>query len=398
LRQVVMNLIGNAIKVTDAGEVSISVGLESESDGDVVLLFEVADTGIGIPEDAQGRLFEPFSQADSSTTRRFGGTGLGLAISRRIVEQMGGTLSLQSAPRQGSTFSFTARFEKQATPICELPVDGLKGVRALIVDDNATNRKIVHHFIISWGMRNGSVASGPEALDILRAAALANDPYQIVLLDYQMPEMDGLGLAARIKSDPLLARAHLIMLTSLGARLSDSVLNELTIAQCLQKPVRQSELFNAMAAVMARTHETLAPNRTAAVAEKPSDLRILVAEDNPVNQKVALRQLKKLGYTADAVADGNEVIDALLNVGYDVVLMDCQMPVMDGYETTRALRRHPILSQTHIIAMTANAMQGDRDRCLEAGMDDYISKPTRLEDLAGALQKAGDKKHRLALA
>ncbi len=391
LRQVLMNLIGNALKFTERGEVSVSVNVEEEDAQSVVLLFEVLDTGIGISAEAQNRLFKPFSQADSSTTRKHGGTGLGLAISKRIVEQLGGTISLRSRLGEGSTFAFTIRLEKQSTPSVPLDVGALQGVRALVVDDNSTNRKIIHHFLVSWGLRNGAAASAQEALEMLRAAAAQNDPFKIVLLDYQMPDVDGLGLAAKINSDPALAGgAPMIMLTSLGSRLPDETLADARIAKCLQKPVRQSELFNAIASVLLdskprpRNIEPLRePPRTPAVR-----LRVLVAEDNPVNQKVALRQLQKLGFSADAVGDGSEAIEALSRHGYDVVIMDCHMPEMDGYEATRLLRQRPSLAQTYVIAMTANAMQGDREKCLAAGMDDYISKPTRLTDLEAALNKA----------
>jgi CheY-like chemotaxis protein len=303
---------------------------------------------------------------------------------------MGGEITLRSQKGQGSTFAFTCTLEKQAKAKVELEVGLLHGTRALIVDDNATNRKIVHHFIISWGMRNGSVASGPDALAILREAALAGDPYRIVLLDYQMPEMDGVGLAMKIKEDRLLSGAHLIMLTSLGTRLNDATLAEAGIARCLQKPVRQSELYNAMAGVIAAAVQAPASPRKerARPVQEAGKLRVLVAEDNPVNQKVALRQLQKLGFAGDAVANGREAIHALHSIGYHVVLMDCHMPEMDGYAATEEIRRHPQIGGTYIIAMTANAMQGDRERCLEAGMNDYVPKPTRLPDLAAALARA----------
>jgi PAS domain S-box-containing protein len=394
LRQVLMNLVGNAIKFTDKGEVSLTVCLEREAGEEIELLFQVADTGIGIPDQAQARLFQPFSQADTSTTRKHGGTGLGLVISKRIVEQMGGRITLNSRAGEGSTFSFSAKFLKQSNPKVELEIGGLKGVRALVVDDNATNRKIVHHFIISWGMRNGSACSAPEALGILRKAAATGDPYRLVLLDYQMPEMDGVDLARSIKGDAALAKAELIMLTSLGTRLPEEVMAETDIARCLQKPVRQSELFNAIASVLISA-DLQKKVQEPAPAESPlsqrgahSKVRILVAEDNPVNQKVALRQLEKLGFRADSAANGCEVLESLERIGYDIVVMDCHMPEMDGYAATRAIRRHSALAKTYVIAMTANAMQGDREKCLEAGMDDYVSKPTRLSDLERALQKA----------
>jgi PAS domain S-box-containing protein len=389
LRQVLMNLVGNGIKFTDSGEVALSVAVEAESASEVTLLFEITDTGTGIAEHVLPLLFQPFIQADSSTTRKYGGTGLGLAISARIVEQMGGKCGVRSRVGQGSTFHFTAKFEKQLLPVSELNTDSLKGVRVLVVDDNATNRKIVHHNIIAWGMRNGSVSSGPDALDVLRKAARENDPYRLAVLDYQMPRMDGLDLATKIKSDPLIKGTSLILLTSLGTRLADSILKHHGIEQCLQKPVRQSELFNAIASIVARSASGLpaAPRPEQPAIPFPK-LRVLVAEDNIVNQKVALRQLQKLGLSADAVCTGREVLEAMDRISYDVILMDCQMPDMDGYEATRILRRDPLLSGVYIIAMTANAMQGDKEKCLEAGMNDYVPKPIRTSDLAAALRRS----------
>jgi PAS domain S-box-containing protein len=392
LRQVLMNLVGNALKFTERGEVSLTVALERETENDVELLFQVSDTGIGIADEAQVRLFQPFSQADTSTTRKHGGTGLGLAISKRIVEQMGGKITLTSRAGEGSTFGFTVKLQKQSTSTLELEVGALKGVRALVVDDNATNRKILHHFVISWGMRNGSAADAREALKLLREAAHMGDPYRLVLLDYQMPEMDGVQLASAIKNDPLLANLPVLLLTSLGTRLADELMTQAGIAQCLQKPVRQSELFNAVARVFS-TSSPLSPVPSSPAhsgdpAKPRSKLRILVAEDNAVNQKVALRQLQKLGFPADAAANGCEVLEALERIPYDIVLMDCHMPEMDGYAATRAIRQHRSLSKTYIIAMTANAMQGDREKCLEAGMNDYVSKPTRLLELERVLQTA----------
>jgi two-component system sensor histidine kinase/response regulator len=394
LRQVLMNLVGNALKFTEHGEVSLTVGLEHEAEDEVELLFQISDTGIGIPDEAQARLFQPFSQADTSTTRKHGGTGLGLAISKRIVEQMGGKITLTSRAGEGSTFSFTAKLQKQTTSKRELEVGALKGVRALVVDDNATNRKILHHFVISWGMRNGSAADAREALNLLHEAAQMDDPYNLVLLDYQMPEMDGVQLARSIKTDSLLANTPVLMLTSLGSRLADEVMSEAGIVKCLQKPVRQSELFNAVASALS-THEARRPQAepdqpvpTAEEASSGAKLRILLAEDNPVNQKVALRQLQKLGFHADAAGNGCEVLEALDRIPYDIVMMDCHMPEMDGYEATRAIRQHRTLSKIYIIAITANAMQGDREKCLAVGMDDYVSKPTRLAELERVLQTA----------
>jgi PAS domain S-box-containing protein len=388
LRQVLMNLVGNGIKFTDKGEVALSVGVEEESANGLTLLFEVTDTGSGIPDHIQPLLFQPFTQADSSTTRKYGGTGLGLAISSRIVEQMGGKCGVRSRVGQGSTFYFTAKFEKQVCPLPEKDTTCLKGVRVLVVDDNATNRKIVHHNIIAWGMRNGSVATGADALELLRRAARENDPYQVAVLDYQMPELDGLGLAMRIKADPQIRGTSLILLTSLGTRLPDSVLKRHGIEHCLQKPVRQSDLYNAMAATIAHSTNAVPVAPPSEPAFHFPKIRVLVAEDNIVNQKVALRQLQKLGLSADAVSNGREVLEAMDRIGYDVILMDCQMPEMDGYEATQILRRDPLLSKVYIIAMTANAMQGDKEKCLECGMNDYVPKPIRTSDLAAALRRS----------
>jgi CheY-like chemotaxis protein len=305
---------------------------------------------------------------------------------------MGGEMNLASREGEGSVFSFTTRLLKQSNPMVDLDLSGLTNIRALVVDDNATNRKIVHHFVISWGMRNGSAANGPEALAILRTAAAAKDPYRIVFLDYQMPEMDGVELARQIKADPRLASIQLIMLTSLGTRLDDGLMSATGIAKCLQKPVRQSELFNAIAALLADT-KVLPPAPLSDLQKSrpvARNLKVLLAEDNPVNQKVALRQLEKLGYDADAVGDGAAALDALSRSRYHVVIMDCHMPELDGYEATRLVRQRDNLAQPYIIAMTANAMQGDREKCLEAGMDDYVSKPTRISDLEKALERAAE--------
>ena len=394
LRQVLMNLIANGIKFTDSGEVAITVSLEEESETEVTILFEIRDTGIGIAPEIQPLLFQPFTQADSSTTRRFGGTGLGLAISAGIIEQMGGKYGVRSRPGEGSTFYFTARLTRQVAARAPLDTSSLQGIRVLVVDDNGTNRKIVHHNIIAWGMRNGSVASGAEALNILRKSAREEDPYRIAVLDYQMPGIDGLGLALRIKADPLISKVRLILLTSLGTRLQPPVLKQHGIDLCLQKPFRQSELFNAIAMVAERSQvPTARPQLPAASGPKLPKMRVLVAEDNVVNQKVALRQLEKLGVSAVAVSNGREAIEALDRGRYDAVLMDCQMPEMDGYEATRAIRRHPAFARAYIIAMTANAMPGDKEKCIESGMNDYIPKPIRMADLEEALRKVTPAPH-----
>ncbi len=417
LRQVLMNLVANAIKFTEQGEVFVNVIQSSQTDSHVDIRFEITDTGIGIAAETQASLFRAFTQGDGSTTRKYGGTGLGLAISKQLVELMHGQIGVQSAPGKGSTFWFTVRLEKQpGVAGLELPEkEKLTGVRVMIVDDNATNRKILHHQILAWRMRNGSVADGPEALARLRSETAAGNPYDLAILDMQMPGMDGLAVARAIKADPAIAATRLVMLTSLGHRLEAGELRAAGIAAFLIKPVRQSELFNCLVTVLTEAGPPLSTQRLAAVAASgaasppsPAPLkpwRVLVAEDNVVNQKVARRQLQKLGYPVDVVANGLEVLEALERIHYDVVLMDCHMPEMDGYEATRRIRsrlngdkpahnghrngnRSPEASQAvRIIAMTANAMQSDREKCLEAGMDDYISKPVQIQELQAALER-----------
>ena len=398
LRQVLVNLIGNAVKFTEQGEVVVSVQPEHVDQHQVRLRFSVRDTGIGIPKEAQARLFNAFTQADGSTTRKYGGTGLGLAICRQIVDLMGGTIELESEVGRGSTFSFVLTLRRQPwvaarpTP----PPDTLDGIRVLIVDDNETNRRILHHQVIAWRMRNGCAASGPEALDILRRAAAEGDPYRLVVLDMQMPGMDGFDVARTIQDDPALAGTNIVILTSLASHPRETDLAKLGIKAYLTKPVKQSKLMDCLAEVVsgpgvAPLAPAVAPPASGeTVARKP--LRILLAEDNAVNQKVALRLLARLGYTADAVADGVEAIQAIQRAPYDVILMDCQMPRLDGYAATRRIRelegRMIGMPRHHIIALTANSMGGDRERCLEAGMDAYVSKPVRREELAAALEVA----------
>jgi PAS domain S-box-containing protein len=405
LRQILLNLIGNAIKFTDRGEVVIRVFKESDTDTHAVLRFDVVDTGIGIPPEVQERLFESFTQADTSTTRKYGGTGLGLAISRQLVTLMEGEIHVQSVLGKGTTFWFTARFEKQqGVPGPRVNYDrDLFDLRVLVVDDNATNRQILRHQIFAWKMQKGSAANGHEALKILRSAAAAGTPYDLALLDMQMPEMDGLTLANAIKADPAIASTHLIILTSLGTTMSNEELKAAGIEAYLVKPVKRSRLFDCLVDVIGRTKaehvftkSSFAPvDSPAAVTEQLPKLHILVAEDNQVNQKVALAQLGKLGCTADVAANGQEVLDVLAKISYDVIFMDCQMPEMDGYEATRAIRKLegdtqrpcPWKAPVHIIAMTANAMAGDREKCLATGMDDYISKPTQLPQLRASLER-----------
>jgi len=398
LRQIFNNLLSNAIKFTDhGGEVSIRIHQQEETASHVILRCEVKDTGIGISPEAQANLFQAFTQADTSTTRRYGGTGLGLAICRSLVGMMNGEMGVESAVGKGSTFWFTAKLEKQS----QAAQDALRstieiaGSRALIVDDNATNREILHYQLLAWKIQNASTSGGAEALQMLREAASAGSPYNLVILDMQMPVMDGVMLARAIKAEPAFAHTKLIMLSSLGEQLEQEELRSVGINACLVKPAKQSCLFNciadALGAKRATNGETAAKENSDApvVAHKG---RILLAEDNSINQDVALGQLDRLGYTADVVDNGRQVLEALDRSPYDIILMDCMMPEMDGYEATKKIREMERQNvngrrRTHIIAMTANAMTGDRDKCLAAGMDDYVSKPVQLPDLRRAIEK-----------
>jgi PAS domain S-box-containing protein len=405
LRQILVNLVSNAIKFTERGEVVVTVSLESETDADALLRFEVKDTGIGIPAEAQARLFQPFSQGDSSTTRKYGGTGLGLAISKQLVEHMHGTPGVESVPGQGSLFWFTARLAKQPeSPHPLLGIgDELVDLRVLIVDDNETNCQILQRQTRAWKMRSGVAMDAAGALAELRSALAAEDPYRLVLLDMQMPGTNGLTLARSIKAESALAGVRLVLLSSIGDRVDAEDLKVAGVDNCLVKPIKQSLLFDSIATVMARdaansiskAEKIFPPLSVPALATQK--LRILLAEDNTVNQQVAIGLLRKLGYRADAVADGTEVLEALGRTQYDVVLMDCQMPQLDGYETTRRIRQleqervGPFDWKTpvHIIAMTAHAMTGDREKCLAAGMNDYLSKPVRSSELKAALEHRG---------
>jgi signal transduction histidine kinase/DNA-binding response OmpR family regulator len=401
LRQVLINFVGNAIKFTEHGEVVVTVSLESETETDASLRFEVKDTGIGIPAEAQARLFQAFSQADGSTSRKYGGTGLGLAISKQLIERMHGMPGVQSVPGHGSVFWFTARLTKQRESTHTRVENELVNLRVLIVDDNETNRHILQQQTRAWKMRSAAATNADEALTELRSALNAADPYQIVLLDMQMPGTNGLTLARAIKAESKLAGVRLVLLSSLGGRISADELKAAGIDDCLVKPVKQSLLFDSLATVMAtpavgsitKAKKVSRPSNSQALATEK--LRLLLAEDNTVNQQVALGLLHKLGYRADAVADGTEVLEALHRSRYDVVFMDCQMPKLDGYETTRRIRQLEQKRTTpfdwkapvHIIAMTANAMEGDREKCLTAGMNDYLSKPVRRNELKAALDR-----------
>jgi two-component system, sensor histidine kinase and response regulator len=403
IRQVLLNLLSNAVKFTDRGEIYLEVTCPEDTSARARIRFSVKDTGIGLDQDMQRRLFSPFEQGDASTTRKYGGTGLGLAISRRLVEYMHGQIGVISERERGAEFWFEIALAKQSQLTQDQsPADAqsLKDIRFLIVDDNTTNRTILQYQLSGWQMRVvGSVGNGQEALAVLRQAARLGQPCQLAFLDMQMPEMDGLTLAKSIKSEPAIADTRLILLTSMCHRMNSIELQGAGIAVCLIKPVKQNQLIRSILRAMAEvTVNEHGPRPTSAPAVTPISvagrpLRMLVAEDNIVNQRLALKQLQKLGFQADAVANGLEALESLRNIPYDIIIMDCHMPEMDGYEASRRIRQTPDLNRSsnghpvRIIAMTADAMQGDREKCLQAGMDDYVSKPVKLEDLKSALDR-----------
>jgi PAS domain S-box-containing protein len=399
LRQVLVNLIGNAVKFTERGEVVVRVTLQDQSDSHVTLLFSVCDTGIGVSPAACQRLFQPFTQADGSTTRRYGGTGLGLAISRRLVELMGGEIDISSTEHQGSTFSFTTRFEciASVTPAPSRPAN-LEGLRVLILDDSSANREILSRYVASWGMDTAQSDDGLAALDTLSRAAQAGQPFDVALIDLAMPNMDGFAVARAIERDPTIAQTRLILVTAFDEHgLGEQALRS-GFGAYLVKPVKQSQLFDAIANTIAQTPRPAKQRRAAAGSGSRAGAQVtqtgkvlLLVEDNPANQKVAMLQLGQLGYTVELAENGRQAIEMLSKSpnAYDLIFMDVNMPEMDGYAATKAIRRSEITTGRHIpiIAMTANAMTGDRDACIAAGMDDYLSKPIRRETLREMLQR-----------
>jgi CheY-like chemotaxis protein len=372
--------------------VLINVECENKTDTTAKLRLSIEDTGIGISEDKSHYIFEKFTQTDTSTTRRYGGTGLGLAISKQLVELMGGTIGVTSRPSEGSTFWFMLPMSLDTQDIApSLPQSDLEGVHVLIVDDNKINCRVLHEQLSSWGMRSSAYPTGGEAMRALRETQAARDPYQIAILDYYLPDMDGESLGRMIKDDPALRETLLVMLTSVGQRGDAKRVSGVGFSAYLVKPVSPSQLLDALSTVLGTykegisttliTRHTLAESQTAKAVpvpkqEKPIDARILVVEDNVVNQRM------------DVVANGLEAVEMVERLKYDLVFMDCQMPEMDGYEATAEIRRREDASQhTLIIAMTAHTMQGDREKCLKAGMDDYIAKPVKKESLLKLLEK-----------
>jgi len=411
IRQVLVNLAGNAVKFTKRGEVTVCATKENETETHITIRFAITDTGIGISRQERKRLFQAFVQADGSTTRKYGGTGLGLAISKQIVEMMGGEIGVESESGVGSTFWFVVELEKQSASAVAAstlaPRADLRGLRVLIVDDNQTNRKILAHQTVSWGMIPSETESGVAALATLLAAERGGASFDVALLDLMMPEMDGFELARAIKTDEKLRSLPLVLMPSFGNRGDASTAREIGIAAYLMKPVKQSQLFDCLATVMsgseaaassaansnvvsgAANQNNLITRHSLAETRPAQTARILIAEDNAVNQKVAKRQVEKLGYTADVVVNGVEALAALAEYSYDIVLMDCQMPEMDGYAATAEIRRREegTKKRTVIVALTANAMEGEAEKCLAAGMDDYLSKPVNVGELQQILER-----------
>jgi PAS domain S-box-containing protein len=397
LRQIVVNLVGNAIKFTDVGEVAVKVQLESRDGSECVCRFTIADTGIGIPEDKRESIFDPFSQADTSTTRKYGGTGLGLTISTRLVRMMGGRIWVESEMGGGSQFHFTVRLGVADTKEIKLgtiaPPEILRDVKVLVVDDNRTNCRILEGMLARWQMKPTSVNGGAAALAQLSAARKEGEPYNLILTDMHMPDMDGFALVEQIRQKPELATATIMMLTSAGHRGDAARCQELGVSAYLLKPIRQSELREAVARVLgAREHDGAIPLITRFslqdAREPDAYLSVLLAEDNLVNQRLVVRLLEKRGHRVVVAGTGLEALQALEKESFDLVLMDVQMPEMDGLEATTAIREKEKSSGLHqpVVALTAHAMKGDREKCMAGGMDGYLSKPIRPQELDQLLE------------
>ena len=394
LRQILVNLVGNSIKFTREGEVAVKVELESETANQVNLHISVADTGIGIPAEKQSKIFQSFEQADSSTTRKFGGTGLGLAIATQLVRMMGGQIRVESEVDKGSLFEFVAGFGLQKEPIQPEAIGeglDLKDVPVLVVDDNATNRKILEETLLYWGMKPSVTENGRAALAALAKAYKEGRHFDLIITDCMMPEMDGFELAERISNDPCLTTSTIIMLTSAGERGDAARCLKLGISAYLLKPVRQSELLFTISKVLNEpTSPAAQPSLITrhSIRESKRRLHILLAEDNAVNQKVAARMLERMGHTVIVAPNGKKVLESLEQEKFDLILMDVQMPEMDGFEATRAVRDLEKTTGEHIpiVAMTAYAMKGDKEKCLEVGMDGYVSKPINAQELFDTIE------------
>ncbi|QXE90105.1 response regulator [Geomonas subterranea] len=394
VHQVLMNLVGNAVKFTDRGEVVIRGTLKEDRGEEVVVRLEVADTGIGIPPEVKERIFEGFSQADNSTTRKYGGTGLGLTIARQLVELMGGEIGLESEPGMGSTFRFTLSLRRETAQRSD-PSEraSLAGYRAFIVDDNSTNLSITHHELHAWGIKADMADNAATALDLMRKAAGDGSPYDFAILDMQMPGMNGIDLARAIKADPALAPTRLLMVTSVGQYGDEAEAVKAGIACYISKPVRQSRLYNAIVDLLGvgMSHAAQPQGDADQGGEAPLSAMVLLVEDNPVNQDVATAMLEASGCRVSVANNGAEALEAVSRRDFDLIFMDCQMPVMDGYAATRAIRERersaPEVKHRTIIALTAHAMRGDREQCFAAGMDDYLTKPFTQAQLVALLQR-----------
>lgn len=392
LRQILLNLVGNAVKFTDVGEVVVGVAATSRTADEVEIQIEVVDTGPGLTTEAQSRLFQSFQQGDDSTTRRFGGTGLGLAISKQLSELMGGNIGVISEKGAGSTFWFTAVLKRRhAAPKPAPPRQHLHGKRVLVVDDNETNRDLLIHQLGRQGMHVDAFSGGPLALGHV---SRSSESYDVAILDYRMPEMDGIELGRRLRVELGFSGA-LVLLTSGGHRRHAERAKEIGFAEFLLKPVRRHQLVTCLEGALGAAAASN-PEDKLSGSDRPIEIdtgkavlgRLLLVEDNPVNQKVAIRLLERKGFRVDAVHDGRAALESARARTYDAILMDCQMPEMDGYDATRAIRALPKdASRTPVIAMTANAMEGDRRKCLDAGMDDYIAKPIRSQELFAVLHR-----------
>ena len=397
MRQILLNLAGNGVKFTEKGHVFLHASLVEETDTMALLRFEVSDTGVGIPKDRLNSIFDSFSQADASTTRRFGGTGLGLSISKQLVEMMGGKIGVRSILGQGATFWFTCRFEKQRAPLAPpLPKGGdIAGKRVLIVDDSPINRLVLRKQLAGFGCLTEEVPSAAVALDALHEAASHGRAFDAAVLDMMMPEMDGEELGHTIKEDDGLHDTVLVMLTSVGRRGDAARLRAAGFAAYLSKPVKESALRDCLLQVLSGEGDPLAKEAShlatahSLAESRRRGIRILLVEDNLVNQRVALKMLEKLGYSASVANNGREALEAVRKEAYDIIFMDMQMPEMDGRTATGRIRALERASGRHtpIIAMTAHAMQGDREACLSAGMDDYVSKPIKAQDIVDALER-----------
>ena len=394
VHQILMNLVGNAVKFTDRGEVVISAALQEGNSDEVTVLVKVTDTGIGIPEEVKERIFDGFSQADNSTTRKYGGTGLGLTIARQLVELMRGEIGVESVPGRGSTFWFTLRLRMEPTSRTGTtdPIP-LAGYRALLVDDNSTNLSIMHHELSGWGMAADMADNAGTALDLMRAAVDAGSPYQLAVLDMQMPGMNGIQLARAIKSEPALEATPLLMVTSVGQYGDEEEAVKAGIGCYISKPVRQSRLFNAIIDLLGvGMSGAVQPLQVAQPAALQFEAKILLVEDNPVNQDVATAMLESCGCRVSVANNGSEALHVVARQEVDLIFMDCQMPIMDGYAATRAIREKERDAgqdgkRRTIIALTAHAMRGDREQCFGAGMDDYLTKPFTQAQLVAMLQR-----------